>query len=372
MFEELKKKSLKSALWGDVIFVLVGLALVIFNLTNAFYAVTGYVKFEELAPDQIRSQLVDVELTANYGCFLEEYEYNSKTRQRRTTDLYYVIGMGDDYDLDYRYMTIKVFPSTEKKMDAMMENTANYQLSDPITFSGKIKKLNKEEYSYFKEYFTEAGWTEEEISESTLPYYIDTFGSKPSMNSMYIFLFAAGVVFLILAVYRTVKAAGGGYQKKLREDIASAGYTDSTIEADYAAAESYDKNNSVKQGRLMTYYTNGVITRAVPNNKIMWSYQNTVTHRTNGVKTGTTYNVVLFVEGIKKEITLSVPDEASAQKMLQIMNTTFPWVVVGYSEDLKKMFNKDRAQFLELCYNKCEHVPVEPDVYGRTPINGAF
>lgn len=68
---------------------------------------------------------------------------------------------------------------------------------------------------------------------------------------------------------------------------------------------------------------------------------------------------------------MSVPDEAAAQKILQKMNAIFPWVIIGYSDELKKMFDKDRAQFLQLRYNTCEHVPVEPDIYGRTPINPA-
>lgn len=372
MFEELKKKSLKSALWGNVIFVLAGLALVVFHAANAFYALTGYVPFEQLTPEQIRSQLVDAELTANFGCYLEEYEYNTETHYKKTTDLYYVIWTGDDYATDYRYIAIRVDPKYEKSMEAMAENTMNDLLSDPISFSGKLKKLTKEKFTYFQEFFTDAGFTEEEFQEATLPYYIDSFASKTSMNSMYLFLFGVGVVLLVIAVYRTVRATTGGYQKSLRKDIADAGYSESTIEADYAAAESYDKNGSVRQGRLMTYYTNGPITRAIPNNKIMWGYQNTITHRTNGIKTGTTYNVVLYVDGLKKEIYLSVPDEEAAQKMLHVMDTTFPWVVVGYSDDLKKLFSKERAQFLELRYNKCEHVPVEPDIYGRTPINGMF
>lgn len=372
MFEELKKKSMKSALWSNILLVLAGLALVVLNLTNAVYAVTGYAQFDQLEVDQIRSQLVDVDLSINFGCCLEEYEYNSDTHQRRTTNLYYVILTGDDYATDYRYMAIKVLPKYEKSLDTMADNTSEGYLSDPVSFSGKIKKLGKEEYSYFKEYFTSAGFSEDEFEESTLPYYIETYGSKASMNSIFILFLGTGIILLIIAIYRSVRAAGGGYQKKLRKDIADAGYSESTIEADFAAAESYDKKDTVKQGRLMTYYTNGTVTRAIPNNKIMWTYQNTVTHRTNGIKTGTTYNVVLFVEGLKKEIYLSVPDEAAAQKMLHVIDTTFPWVVVGYSDDLRKLFNKERAQFLELRYNKCEHVPVEPDIYGRTPINGAF
>ncbi len=370
MFEDLKKKSFKKSLWASIFLIIAGLALAGWDAVNFWYAVTGYANFEELTPDQIRNQLVDVELTFNFGCYLEEYEYNSETRYKKTTHLYYIISTGDEYATDYRYMTLKVPPSYEKKLEAMAENTYNQMLSDPISICGKIKKLSSEDYSYFKSYFTEdGGWTEQEFEEATLPYYIDLYGSKASMNSVFIIFFAGGILMLAAGIFRIVKGAGGGYLKKLHQDIANAGYTETTIESDYASAESFDKKGETKMGRLMTYYTTGAETRALPNSKIMWTYQSTITHRTNGIKTGTTYNVILFLDGYKKEITLSVPDEATAQKMLQKMGSIFPWVVVGYSDELKKLFNKNRDQFLQLRYNTCEHVAIEPDMYGRTPIN---
>ena len=68
MFEDLKKKSFKKSLWASVFLIIAGLALIGWDAMNFWYAVTGYVTFEDLAPDQIRNQLVDVELTANFGC----------------------------------------------------------------------------------------------------------------------------------------------------------------------------------------------------------------------------------------------------------------------------------------------------------------
>ena len=370
MFEDLKKKSFKKSLWASIFLIIAGLALIGWDAMNFWYAVTGYVTFEDLAPDQIRNQLVDVELTANFGCYLEEYEYNSETRYKKTTHLYYIIWTGDENAVDYRYMTLKVPPSYEKQLEAMAENTYNQILSDPISISGKIKKLSNEDYGYFKDYFTEDGsFTVEEFEAMTLPYYIDLYGSKASMNSVYIILFAGGILLLAIGIFRVVKGAGGGYLKKLHEDITNAGYTENVVESDYASAESFDKKDELKIGRLMTYYTIGAQTRAFPNNKVIWTYQSTITHRTNGIKTGTTYNVIFFIEGYKNEITLAVSDEAASQKILQKINTIFPWVVVGYSDELKKMYQKNREQFLQLRYNTCQHIPVEPDMYGRTPIN---
>lgn len=132
------------------------------------------------------------------------------------------------------------------------------------------------------------------------------------------------------------------------------------IESDYRNAISIDEKNLVKIGRLMTYYLAGSDVRALPNNKMMWAYLNTITHRRNGIKTGTTYNVIIEVEGAKRNHTVSVPNETTADNMLQKIGAMFPWAVLGYSDELKDLFNKNRDQFLALCYNTCEHVAVEP------------
>ncbi len=362
MFEKLKKASFKKCITLAVLFILIGIAMVVLQAQNVFYTIFGYADFTQLAPDEIKSQLVEIDLTANFGCFLEEYERNTKTNAKKTTSLYYVISTGDEYSLDSRYMSIKVPPSYEKRMEQMADNTANLLLTKPgIHYIGKIKKLGKEEYHYFKEYFKDAEWTDEEIDDLTLPYYIEFYHDSFSMGTIFCLVFFGGIVLIIAGIYRIIKGKTGGFLKKLREDIRISGYTDSYVESDYAAAQNITKNDDIKMGRLMTYYHSGADYRAIPHNKVMWTYQNTTTHRTNGIKTGTTYSVVYFVEGYKNSLNIDVPNEAAAQEILRRLNATCPWIVVGYSDELKSLFNKNRAEFLQLRYNSTpEHNPVEP------------
>ena len=360
MFEELKKKILKSSILGSVLLILVGLGLAGWNAIDAFYSVTGYPDFTQLTPDQItEGKLVEFNATESFGCYLEEYERNTKTNAIRTTHYYYIIWSGDENSTDWRYMSAKVPTSYQHELDEMTENTFNEVASQPISLCGKIRKLDSEEYSYFQDYFRQADFTDEEIAEGTLPYYIDC-KNKVALSGMYIVLFSVGALLLLWGIVRIVKAAGGGSLKKLRKDMEKAGYSESMADSDYRSATSFDKKGTLKIGRLMTYYITGSDARAIPNNKIMWAYQNTVTHRTNGVKTGTTYNVMIFDEITPKGHTFAVANESIAQDMLNLINTTLPWVVVGYSDDLKKMYNKNRSQFLQLRYNTCQHIAVEP------------
>ena len=212
----------------------------------------------------------------------------------------------------------------------MADKTSNYAASTPINFRGKLKKLDSEELYYFNDYFEDAGFTESEIAAVTIPYYIDAFPSPSLSFGLYIILFLTGIALLVKSLCAPVIGLDGSFCISCIGDI------------------------------LMTYYTAGAIPRAIPNSKIMWAYQNTVTHRTNGVKTGTTYNVMVFDELAPKGRTFSVANETVAQDVLNLYHATLPWIVVGYSDELKKLYNKDRAQFLQLRYNTCEHTAVEP------------
>ena len=359
MFEELRKKSFQKCVILAVLFLLAGANLIIFDVRDAYYSVFGCVDFTTLEPDEIKSQLVEFDLTANFGCYLEEYEYNSDTYKRRTTSLYYIIWTGDDLSPDFRYMTVKVPASMQKSMDTMADKISEGLSASPVHIFGKIKKLDNEEYSYFTESLTSAGWSQQEIQDYTLPYYID-YAYKDSTLTVSLLMLGAGVVLLGMGIFRIVKGKTGGYLKKLHEDIGLSGYSQSYLESDYASAQTYDKKGDIRMGQLMTYFCEGSQYRAVPHNKVSWAYQSTTTHRTNGIKTGTTYSIVYYAEGCKKPFCMAVPNETTAQDILKRLADTCPWIIVGYSDKLQTLFRNNREQFLQLRYNTMEHDPTFP------------
>lgn len=346
MFESLRKKSLKSSLVMTVILALVGIALTVSFAVGTWYVVTGYVSFVELDPDEISNQWVALELKENYGSFAETTETNSKTHISKTINLYYVILTGDDYSTDYRFMAVNVPADYAKRMNQMAQYGA---YDSPLFLSGRIRKMDDQIYKYFKEYVAEGGFTEDDI----LPYYIKVYADERLENVCTVAAFLFGVVLLIIAAVRLIKAMNGSYLKKLKADIASINVSEASAESDWNSA--HEISNNVKIGRLFTYYMEGSKPRAIPNTKILWSYQNTTTHRTNGIKTGTTYSVMIWVDGWKNASNISMPNEATAQEMLKRFAAQFPWVVLGYSDELRKMYNHNRAQFMQLRYNTVDH-----------------
>lgn len=365
MLEELKKKGFKKSLPLSIILIIVGLVLAVWNASSAFYALAGYATFEDLKPEKVGGQLVEADLNIVYASYLEQGTKNTSTNRTTINYVWYIIATGDIYETDYRYLAIKVPKKLSSKMDDIMEYYNSYGMpaSDSLKVTGKVKRFFPDKYyDYFHEFFVDdCEWSESEYKDMTIPYYIDVNLSMDTVRYGYVFLFAGGAALILWGIIRIVNGARGSFLKRFIGDYQTAGYTDSAIESDIASATCYTKHNDIRIGRLCTYYgMNSATPRAIPNNKMMWAYQNTTTHRTNGVKTGTTYSVMIYVDGFKNAFNIGVPDEATAQDVLKKMNEILPWVVVGYSDDLRKMFNKDRAQFLQLRYNTVEHVAVEP------------
>lgn len=361
MFESLRKKAFKKVLVSSIIFFIIGLALVIFMGKHAFYAVFGYVTFEDLEPDQIHNQLVDLSMTQAIDSFMYEEEVNSDTGRRISVTSYYYAFYtgGENLDLDYAIMAIKVPSAYHSTMDEIAdyyyENKDFYPT--PLHLSGEIKKMSDEELQYFKEYFN---ISDAEFNEFCIPYYVNVFKNKTSENIMAILICGAGIALFIVGIVRIIRSVNGSSLKKLKEDLAEIGCSEASAESDYNSAVSYVKNGDTKIGRLFTYYMSGSSPRAIPNTKLLWAYQITTTHRTNGIKTGTTYSVMLYVDDSRNSVVLHMPSESVTHEALNKINQTFPWVVVGYSDELKKMFNKERSRFMSLRYNAVEHVAAEP------------
>lgn len=203
MLEKLKDKSTLKKLSIIIILLVIALGLILAYFSHLKAVKREPVKFESLAPDEISKDLiVDVTLYDNFGCYMEEYQYTQGATIPLPTSLYYVIWTGDDKAEDYRYMGIKVPVSDQEAMDEMAEAFYNgYRYSDPISYSGVIKRMTPEEYNkYFTQYFEEGGLSADEIDDWLIPYYIDTDAQTGSEATSGWLLVVFIAVFILLAV----------------------------------------------------------------------------------------------------------------------------------------------------------------------------
>lgn len=352
MFDNLRKKSIKRILALSIIFMVVGFLFVVFQIPDLLTMMKGHKKFEELQVSEIKEGiLVDTYTEVNFGAFLEEYEENTTTHATRTTDMYYVIWTGDDDDIDYRYMAIKVPALDVERMEVMAEAVFYGEATQPIEFSGVIKEMDKEEWKYFKEYFLEWGMTEAEMDDFLIPYYIET-GALVGSNAAFVYvLLVFGLGLIVLGIICLVRSANGGSLKSMKKELEACGITEYSAETEYEAARIH---GDIRISSRLIFYMNGSTPHIMPVNKLVWAYQNTTTHRTNGIKTGTTYSVV-FNTMEKKSINVSVKNENMAISVLQDIQQNLPWVIVGYSDDLRGMYNKEFENFLSLRYDKVKN-----------------
>lgn len=355
MLEKLKKKSITKSLPAVIIMLAVGLGLIALEFSNVKSLIRGHVEFESLAPDEINGDLiVDVTLYDNFGCYMEQYEENTKTHTRRTTDLYYVIWTGDDNAEDFRYMGIKIPVSDEKAMEDMAEATYyGYEYSDPIRYSGAVNKMTAEEYEYFADYFEGSDISEDEMDDWTLPYYINV-GALTGGAAVSAWVIAGiGVAVVLIAVIMLILALTGSKLKAFKKELAETGIDESGVDYEYESATLFSKVSDLRVGRRLTFFLVGSKPHVIANDKLVWAYQSTTTHRTNGIKTGTTYAVMLYTLD-KKSFLVSVSKEAEAQEALQYISQNISGAVVGYDDNLSKMFQKDFQNFLQMKYNQRE------------------
>lgn len=354
MFEKLKKKSISNALALVVILAIIGVVLIVLEFANFMAILNGHVKFEDLKPEEITDHLiVDASINANFGAFIEEYEENTKTHSTRTTNLYYVIWTGDEDAEDYRYMGIRVPVYDEEEMEEMAEATYYYEYSEPIEYSGAIVKMDDEEYGYFKDYFLASGFTEQDIEDWTLPYYINVGALTGGAAVTVYVILGVGILLIVIAIIRLILALKGNGLKPIKKELEVAGISESEAEYDYESARVFVKRSDIRIGRRLMFFFSGMKVHALPNDKLVWAYLKTTTHRTNGIKTGTTYEVILNTYE-KKRFSLPVAKEAIAKEILGYIGETMPWVVLGYEDDLNIMYNRDYQKFLQLRYNNAQ------------------
>lgn len=352
MLEALRKKSIKKILPLVIILWIGGLLCAGLEISNLLAVIKGPVKFESLEVDEIKEKvIVDATIEVNFGAFLEEYEENTKTHETRTTDMYYVIWTGDDDAVDYRYMGIKVPSYYVFRMDQMTEATYNGEIAETIEFSGAIKKMDTEEFDYLKEYFLMMDFTEEELPEYIIPYYIDCGALVGGAATTVYVIFGLGLVLIALGVIILIRAIKGGSLKKFKKELEALGISEDSADVEYENARVF---GDIRIGSRLTFYMIGSAPHVLLNDKLVWAYQHTTTHRTNGIKTGTTYAVVLATSE-KKITNIPVKNESASISVLSDIQQYMPWVVLGYSDELRNLYNKDMANFLEIVYNKVKN-----------------
>lgn len=168
---------LKRLSWRLKLILIVGGVLLIFNgfseLKNSKVVPEPFDMLKE--DTMVKGQIVEGDIRASFGAYAQEYKTNYGIKTSGGERYFYMIPVGDS-----GFMGIVV--SKGAAADALEKITTdtfnaletgemaeNYQ---PYHFTGHICAMTNEDKGYLHDYMLEGGFTEAEINQSLVPYYI--------------------------------------------------------------------------------------------------------------------------------------------------------------------------------------------------------
>ena len=81
-------------------------------------------------------------------------------------------------------------------------------------------------------------------------------------------------------------------------------------------------------------------------NNVLWVYKQKTKHSLNSITTHTTFDVIIATRS-GKQIKIN-SDELGVDKIIEILFKRIPWIFVGYSDDLKISYKKNRNELITL------------------------
>lgn len=352
MLNELKKVSTKHAIARITLSLGVLFFILVFFATDFVKAIQGPKDIYSLTAEEIPGAYVKGDIYAIIDVFAEYYDLNSDGSESSTKQ-FYTIPVGEE-----EYAALEVNPKDFDLAEQIYNETYDYlsgntdKLTTSMTITGTFNTMDEDILKFFNEmldtsdYFKD--YSKEEIDELVYPFVLqkDYIGSSPE-TTVYIFM-GISVLALLYILVILIKVFTGAYLSSIRKYINSNdnSVSQERIEADF---ENAVKTKFVRIGETWTYFYKGVKPVILKNSDIVWAYQETVTHKYNGIKTGTTRSVILYDRN-KTKHTLSMKKYVDIELILETYTKQQPHMVLGFNEDLKAKFNKDFDGFLKLAY----------------------
>ena len=336
MFEKLKRQSLKKSLIFTVILVAAAVALLVSTGFGVFKAIGGPKDLYSLSRDQVDGAYVEGEIYGLYGSYAET------TKNSRTVSREYIIGVTDEVG----YMGLVLRSEDLSAAEDLLQESWDYLdgltdgTSTVIHVRGTILPMDEESLEFYHE---TVGWDEMSAEQQAmfLPYYLKAdFLGKSHADATWGFTVLAAAA-LAWAVYRTVRAATGGYQSELRKLCAAA---PEGAEVAAERMEQFYENTEpvglIRIGEDWVVWQDGAKTRGLATRDIVWAYCRHTTRRRNGFKTGEFDDLMLWTRDKKNRAVRMASGEQTAQAM-QVLNEANPDVLLGYSKEIEKLYRKD-------------------------------
>ncbi len=357
MLETLRKKSRKSNIIRVILSVIAVVALLAISKFAIFDVITGPTKLDITAnPDAYEGTYVTID--AEY--FLYDYVEHTTTTTRKyggkTTSTngysYVAFQSVDNYEADtstWYFYSIYLDKSKQSSMNLKMDQAFEYWSDetgtvappDPITVTGTWTKMDSQMEQYFRSAMTELEVTEGEYDKFYF-YELDTKNIGGLNAPLFWAVNAGAVALLLFAILSLLGLFSNAYIKNIHQYLQKDNTTSmAAIEADFNQARVIAKN--VWVGQKWTIYMDGAKAKILANKDLIWGYYYSRTGR-NSVSEMRLYTTA------KKLYHISL-SEKDTQEILKIYAAEQPQMVVGYTSELEKMYNKNYNGFLDIKYN---------------------
>ena len=282
-----------------------------------------------------------------YDYYCEETEDNSIISREYLTDAddnYYIALRAEGEDMT----------AANTLMDAtyayfMGEDDGSLLADNQYEITGVIKKLSGDSLQFYHEY-VEWDSLDAESQSNFLPDYIDInkIGNYDAQGTT-IMTVASGVMFFI-GVALIIFTFTGVFQKPVKKYIKNNSNPELAAEKVNNFIQTVPEVNGLRYNHEFICGSNKYLITFGETPKIAWIYKQVVNHKRYFITVSKSYTVVTgFIDGTKQ--TSFVKNEASADAHIEQLQQLCPHAVIGYTDELDRMFRKDLNQFLNISYN---------------------
>lgn len=343
MFQELKKKYMVKNLTGAIFAFILGGIILMTQMDNIKMILAPAEELDTLYADEImESMKVKVEV----GVIMDYYAYTEE--DGRVIEKEYIIPVGTD-----EYMGLVLGKSYLDRADRNLDATWDYMDGDDqaldrietFTVTGRVVSMSGESKKFYNEFVNELGWEPEE-EELFIPYMVMTGSAAGGFTGNFIFLGIVAALIIIFGIYLLVRGITGGALKGIKKYCEATGNAEAAmqrLERFYAQTQPVE-GIRISPEFIMVQTSSSVMVNDA--SKILWVYQHIVRHYTNGIPSGKTYSIMIWMtDGTKMDIPMK--GKKKAEKALDYIGRCLPYIFFGFDDQIQAAYNQNRQGLIQ-------------------------
>ncbi len=326
--KRLRARSIRKVAPISIIAMVIGVVIFIYFGCIGLFGVIAPKSLSELDPEKAVGAYVEADITELYAAYAREREFKDN-QPVKVTGMQYITDFNE-----YYFMGLFVHRADLDAAERLYENG-----SPAMHVKGSITAMDDE----ILEYYLDCADGDKALEEIMLPYYLDIGCINGRTVAGVIVAAVVALAFFAFGLGFLLKAVTGGYQKKIKAKLESMG--EGAMEKLDRFYDETEPVSGVRVGREFILCESGAGSYLFVPGELVWAYQQTTKHRTNGIPTGKTFATILrTMDGARIELSMK---ELQVKALLDHFNEAAPGIVLGYTDELADLYKKNRAAFAD-------------------------